>query len=82
MLVMPGWERREAVESSGAMSWTSTPTWREAAWAAMARGAAYYLWPFDQSEDGPDDEPLSARLVCSWCTTDADIDAFLAAARG
>jgi threonine aldolase len=44
---------------------------------ARAGGAAYYLWPFNQSLDGPGDEPLSARLVCSWCTTDADVDAFL-----
>jgi threonine aldolase len=50
--------------------------------AAMTQGAAYYLWPHDQSEDGPGDQPLSARLVCSWCTTEGDVDAFLAAARG
>jgi threonine aldolase len=50
--------------------------------AAMAKGAAYYLWPFDQPEEGPDDQALSARLVCSWCTTEGDIDALLAAAKG
>ncbi len=44
---------------------------------ARDAGAAYYLWPFNQSLDGPDDEPLSARMVCSWCTTDADVDDFL-----
>ncbi len=44
---------------------------------AQAGGAKYYFWPFDQSLDGPDDEPLSARLVCSWCTTDEDVDRFL-----
>lgn len=44
---------------------------------AQAGGAAYYLWPGDQSMDGPDDEPLAARLVCSWSTTHADVDAFL-----
>lgn len=46
--------------------------------AARAGGATYYFWPFDQSLDGPDDEMLSARLVSSWCTTDEDVDRFLA----
>lgn len=45
---------------------------------AMEAGAKYYFWPFDQSLEGPDEEMLSARLVCSWCTTQADVDAFLA----
>lgn len=45
-------------------------------------GAHYYFWPFDQSLDGPDDTLLTARLVCSWCTTDADIVAFLQALKG
>jgi len=45
-------------------------------------GAAYYLWPFDQSLDGPDDEMLSARLVCSWSTTEADVEGLLALIRG
>lgn len=62
------------------------PTQANAVFAAWPRaghrrahdaGAAYYLWPGNQSLDGPDDTPLSARLVCSWCTTDADVDAFL-----
>ena len=44
----------------------------------QAAGARYYLWPFDQPLDGPGDEPLSCRLVCSWNTTDAEIDSFLA----
>ncbi|MEZ5778293.1 MAG: low specificity L-threonine aldolase [Paracoccaceae bacterium] len=48
---------------------------------AMAVGAHYYLWPFDQSLGGPDDAPLSARFVCSWCTDAADIDAFARAIR-
>jgi threonine aldolase len=50
--------------------------------AAQAAGAAYYLWPFGQSMEGPGDEPLSARLVCSWCTTDAEVDGFLATLSG
>jgi threonine aldolase len=44
---------------------------------AQSGGASYYFWPFDQTLDGPDDEPLSARMVCSWSTTDADVDAFV-----
>lgn len=45
---------------------------------AQAAGAQYYLWPFNQSFDGDDATPLSARLVCSWSTKAADVDAFLA----
>jgi len=45
--------------------------------AAQEAGAHYYFWPFDQSLEGPDDEALSARLVCNWSTTDAQIDRFL-----
>lgn len=45
---------------------------------ALTNGAAYYFWPFDQSLDGPDDEQLAARLVCSWSTTASDVDRFLA----
>lgn len=67
------------------------PTEANAVFARFARaghrrafegGAAYYLWPFDQSLDGPEDEVLSARLVCSWSTTEADVDALLALIRG
>ncbi len=45
--------------------------------AAQEAGAHYYFWPFDQSLDGPDDELLSARLVCNWSTTEAEVDNFL-----
>lgn len=45
-------------------------------------GAAYYFWPFNQSLDGPGDEMLSARLVCSWSTTEADVAQFLDLVRG
>ena len=44
---------------------------------AMAAGGHYYLWPFDQTLEGPDDAPLSARFVCSWSTTEAEVDGFL-----
>ncbi|MCY4336024.1 MAG: beta-eliminating lyase-related protein [Litoreibacter sp.] len=49
---------------------------------AHAAGAKYYLWPFDQSLDGDDEEMLSARMVCSSCTTEANVDEFLSALRG
>ncbi len=46
---------------------------------AREAGAAYYFWPeMGASLDGPDDEIIPARLVCSWCTTDEEIDGFLA----
>ena len=49
---------------------------------AQAAGARYYLWPFDQSLEGPDDEALAARLVCSWSTTEAEVDRLLAVIAG
>jgi threonine aldolase len=44
---------------------------------ARAAGAAYYLWPFSQAAEGPENEVLTARLVCNWATTDEDIGRFL-----
>ncbi|MBK5933417.1 L-threonine aldolase [Rhodovulum imhoffii] len=49
---------------------------------AQKAGAQYYLWPMDQTLTGPDDAPLSARMVCSWSTTDEDVDAFLRLVKG
>ena len=49
--------------------------------AAMAAGAQYYLWPASQSLEGPDEEPLSARLVCNWATTPAEVAQFLGVLR-
>ncbi len=49
---------------------------------AQGGGAQYYLWPGNQTLEGPGDEVLAARLVCSWCTTDADIAGLLACVRG
>ena len=46
---------------------------------AMAGGAHYYLWPGDPDPDGPEDTPVGCRLVCNWSTTEADVDALLAA---
>ncbi len=48
--------------------------------ALMAAGARYYPWPDGQSFDGPDDKPAGCRLVCSWSTTEAEVDGFLAVA--
>ncbi len=50
--------------------------------ALIEAGALYYLWPFDQPMDGPGDESLRCRLVCSWSTTEAEVDAFIVALRG
>ena len=40
---------------------------------ALANGAEYYLWPTTQLLEGDGDELLSARLVCSWSTTQDEI---------
>lgn len=40
-------------------------------------GADYYFWPDDPAPEGPADEPIAARFVCSWATTEAEVDAFL-----
>jgi len=50
--------------------------------ALMQAGALYYLWPGDQTLEGDGDAPLSCRLVCSWATTEAQVDAFLTTLRG
>ena len=50
--------------------------------SAIAAGGHYYFWPHDAALEGPDDEPLSARFVCSWSTTATEIEALLAAVRG
>ena len=50
--------------------------------AAREAGASYYFASADASLDGPADTPLAARLVCSWSTEPADVQRFLALARG
>jgi threonine aldolase len=53
---------------------------------AQTAGARYYLWSFDdpagQTLEGPPDGLVSARLVCNWATTDAEVDGFLALVEG
>ncbi len=72
---MQGVEIRHPVEANMVF-----PRFKRSGHRALgAAGAQYYLWPGDQSLDGPDDEMLGCRLVCSWSTTEAEIDAFLAA---
>jgi threonine aldolase len=46
-----------------------------------AAGAQYYLWN-GTLDGGPDDEPLTARLVTDWSAAEAGIDRFLALVRG
>lgn len=49
---------------------------------AMSAGAHYYLWPHWASLEGPADEAVTARFVCSWNTNDADIVALERVMRG
>ena len=44
---------------------------------AHEAGAEYHFWPEDRPLDGPDEEALPARLMCSWSTTDDEVDRFL-----
>ncbi|MGY6696739.1 MAG: threonine aldolase family protein [Roseinatronobacter sp.] len=44
-----------------------------------AAGAQYFLWPDNQTLDGADEPLVSARLVCSWNTDEAELRAFAAA---
>jgi threonine aldolase len=51
--------------------------------AALAAGAEYHLWPQSQKlDDGPEDEPLAARFVCSWSTDAGEIATLLEALGG
>ncbi len=45
---------------------------------AVDGGAMYYM----ERSEGPDDELIDCRLVCSWSTTDEEIDQFVALAKG
>lgn len=50
--------------------------------ALKAAGAEYHLWDFHATLEGPDDEPLLARFVCGWSTSEAEIDALVTVLRG
>ncbi|WP_298298441.1 low specificity L-threonine aldolase [uncultured Litoreibacter sp.] len=49
---------------------------------AMGAGAKYYLFPFDASLEGPDDEPIRCRMVCDWNKTAEEIDQLISLLRG
>lgn len=73
LAAVPGVEIAHPVEANAVFaSWP-----RRQHKAAMAAGAEYHLWDFDATLDGPDDEPLLARLVCGWSTTEAEVADFL-----
>ena len=74
---LPGARLRHPVEAN--MVFPALP--RRAHRALQAAGARYYPWPDDQSFDGPEDGAAGCRLVCSWSTTEAEVDHFLAVAR-
>ncbi len=46
---------------------------------AAMRVGHYYLWPGGATLDGPVDEALDCRMVASWCTSEADVDALVTA---
>jgi len=48
----------------------------------QAVGAQYYPSRGCQDENGPDDAPYEVRLVCSFETEEAEVERFLAVARG
>ena len=45
-------------------------------------GANFYLWPAAQKLLDPTTHSKAIRLVCSWSTTDAEVDRFIAAVKG
>ncbi len=49
---------------------------------AIEAGAVYYPWPEVWQENGPDDQLLSARMVCSWCTSSSEVEGLVAAFKG
>ena len=58
-------------------------TWpRDGHRSALAKGASYYLWPFNQTLDGDGGQELSARLVCNWATTDEEVDKLVSIVSG
>jgi threonine aldolase len=75
---LPGAALRHPTEANAVFA-----AWPRAAHrAALAAGAAYHFWPGEPSLDGPPDEPLLARLVCSWSTTEDEIAGLLGILQG
>jgi threonine aldolase len=62
------------------------PTQSNAVFASLPRflhekirnsGAKYYYWPHDPEQTGPKGELIPARFVCSWSTTETEINQLL-----
>jgi len=49
---------------------------------AKKAGAQYYLFPFDASLDGADDELIRCRMVCDWSKPRSEIDQLIGLLRG
>ncbi len=49
---------------------------------AMGAGAQYYLFPFDTSLEGPDEELIRCRMVCDWNKSDTEVDQLISLLRG
>lgn len=78
ILALPGAQLLHPTEANAVFA-----SWPRAGHArAQNAGARYYFWPFDQTLEGPAEDPLTARLVCSWSTTEADVDTLLRLAGG
>jgi threonine aldolase len=75
---LPG-ARLEA-EPAGNMIFAHIP--RGAHKRAMAAGAKYYLFPFNASLEGPEDEPIRCRFVCDWSCDSATVERLLGLFRG
>lgn len=63
-------------EPAGNMIFAKLP--RGAHARAVAKGAAYYIYPCDTQLDGDQDTPILCRLVCDWSKTADDVDALVA----
>ena len=67
-------------EPAGNMIFAHIP--RGAHKRAMDAGAKYYLFPFNASLEGPQDEPIRCRFVCDWSCDSATVQRLLELFRG
>jgi len=67
-------------EPAGNMIFAHIP--RGAHKRAMAAGAKYYLFPFNASLDGPEDETIRCRFVCDWSCDGETVQRLLGLLRG
>ena len=70
VMSLPGAEIAHPVEAN--MVFAALP--RKLHQQALSNGAVYHLWPHEARLEGDPDETIKARLVCSWSTTEDDID--------